>query len=99
MSKYYQYDTGTEILVDVGSNVATATVTRLYVKKPSGEQVTWEAGLGTIGAGGEITTLRYITGANDWDETGHYTLQAYVEMPSWKGRGDSVKFEIKPPFA
>jgi len=99
MSKYYQNDVGTEILVDVGSDVSQATVRRFYVKKPSGEQVTWTASLGAVGVDGEIRTLRYITIENDWNEVGFYTLQAYVEMPGGKWRGDSAKFEIKPPFA
>ena len=98
MSKYYVGDVGTEVLVDTGSPIDTATTMQLFVKKPSGQEVTWTATLGPVNAQGEYTTLKYIIKAGDWDESGFYTLQAYVVLPAWTGRGDSVKFKIDVPF-
>lgn len=98
MSKYYVGDIGTEVLVDTGSPIDTATTKQLLVKKPSGKEVTWEATLGPVNAQGEYTTLKYIIQDGDWNEAGYYTLQAYVILPSWTGRGDSVKFKIENPF-
>jgi len=98
MSKYYVGDVGTEILVDTGSPIDTAQTMQLLVKKPSGKEVTWPATLGPMNAQGEYTTLKYITVEGDWDEPGFYTLQAYVVLPAWAGRGDSVKFKLENPF-
>jgi hypothetical protein len=42
--------------------------------------------------------MKYIVKQGDWDEAGWWTLQAYVELPGWKGRGDSVKFKLEPEF-
>ena len=95
--KYYQNDVGTEIEVNVGSDVSTATVYRLRVKKPSGEIVTWDATLGAAGVNG-ITTLTYITVAGDWNEAGWYKLHSYVEMPAGTWRGDLTKFEVHAEF-
>jgi len=98
MSKYYVGDKGTEVLVDTGSLVDTATTMQLLVKKPSGKEVTWTATLGPPNAQGEFTKLKYIIKVDDWDEPGFYTLQSYVVLPAWTGRGDSVKFKIDVPF-
>jgi hypothetical protein len=98
MGKYYVGDVGTEILVETGSPIATAFVKKLYVKKPSGEEVTWDADFGPPNAQGILTSLKYIVADGDWNEPGNWTLQAYVELPEWQGRGDSVKFKLEPPF-
>jgi predicted hydrolase (HD superfamily) len=98
MSKYYVGDVGTEVLVDTGSDISTATVMRMYVKKPSGKEETWTAIIGPPNAIGVLTKMKYIVKQGDWDEAGWWTLQAYVELPGWKGRGDSVKFKLEPEF-
>lgn len=99
MSKNYVGDVGTEILVDVGSPVDTATTLKFYVKKPSGKEIEWEAELGPVNAQGQYTTMRYVVQPGDWDEPGFWILQAYVVLPSWSGRGDSVKFKLEPEFS
>jgi hypothetical protein len=93
MSKYYAGDVGTEIEVEVGSDISTATETTLYVKKPSGKEVVWTATKGAAGVSG-ITTVHYVVQTDDWNEAGWYTLQVYINMPSWRGKGDTVKFRI-----
>jgi hypothetical protein len=88
MSKLYVGDEGTEILVDVGDDISTATVLKLKVLKPSGEADTWDGTL--VGT----TIIKYIVQTGDFDESGTYQLQAYVEMPAWKGHGDLTKFVV-----
>lgn len=92
MSKYYVNDIGTEIVVDTGVDISTATTTTMKVKKPDGTLVEWDATI--VG----LTKLRYVVIAGDWNIKGKYSLQAYVEMPTFEGRGDTVVFEIFDSF-
>lgn len=71
-------DIGTLISLDVGESIATATVAKLVVKKPSGATVVW---VGSPNA----TAIEYTVIASDLDEEGDWTVQGYVEMPSWSG--------------
>jgi hypothetical protein len=92
VSKFYVGDVGTKIIVDGGEDISSATVMRLYVKKPDGVIVTWNAALEGV------TKLTYTVQAGDWDIAGRYLLQAYVVTPSWTGRGDTVSFDVTAVF-
>lgn len=86
--KSYKGDVGTVFLINCGTNISTATVKKLLVKKPDGTQVEWIA---TISG---TNYLQYTTITNDLDQNGTYYLQSYIEMPSWKGRGETAIFTI-----
>ena len=92
MSKHYAGDVGTEILVDVKSNITTATELVLRIRKPSGTLVNWT---GTLEG---LTKIKYIVQDGDWNEVGVYRLQAYVVMPTWRGLGDNTTFELFAAF-
>jgi hypothetical protein len=64
----------------------------LLVEKPDGTIATW------IGNILNIFAISYITVEGDFDQAGEYKLQAYIESPSWKGRGQTVKFYIFEDF-
>jgi hypothetical protein len=98
MSKFYVGDVGTLMLVDTKTDIFTATVIQLKLRKPSGEELTWDGVLGPIGPAGTYTTISYIIQTGDWDEPGWWTVQAYIEMPGWKGLGETVKFKLEPEF-
>lgn len=44
------------------------------------------------------TLLRYVAGPGDFDQVGIYIIQSYVVMPSWRGLGESVAFEVFDKF-
>mgnify|MGYP001153685473 CR=1 FL=1 len=92
--KHYIGTVGTPIIVDTDEDISTATVLKLLVKKPSGSEVVWEAVLGPANAIGIYTKLQYTVQTGDWDEAGWWSIQAYVEMPEWKGPGNTVKFKL-----
>jgi hypothetical protein len=96
--KYYVGDVGTEIIVEVGSEIDAATVMQLLIKKPSGVEVTWDCEIGPVDAYGKFTTIMYVVKPGDWDEPGWWIVQSYIEMPGWQGKGDSAKFELKSSF-
>jgi hypothetical protein len=81
-------DIGTQIIVDTGEALASATVLQLKIKKPDGTKVTKTA---TIT---ETTKLLYSTIAGDLNLAGEYIVQAYVELPGWKGHGLPVSFNV-----
>lgn len=92
MSKVYVGDTGTEFILDCGSDITTATVLQIRAKKPSGAAVTWPAVIdGT-------QKVKYVALANDIDEPGRWRLQAYVAMPSWSGHGQTLLVDVFSPW-
>lgn len=88
MSKLYQGDIGTVIDVDTSTDLSTAIILELRIKKPSGTEVVW------AGALHDTTKIRYTIDAADFDEVGTYQVQAYVALPSWSGWGDTTSFAV-----
>lgn len=100
-SKIYVGDIGTEIILDVGSDVQTATVTQILWKNPKGKTGYWNAQL--ITDDGQvynpndpqvITKIRYVTTANDIDTVGQWKIQAKIVLPLWSGRGETASFVV-----
>ena len=89
MSDVFVGDEGTIISLDCGTSVATATVCQIIVKKPNGRRVTWNA------VQDAETTIKYVVQAGDLDVAGDWQLQAYVEFPTWKGRGEVATLKVK----
>lgn len=85
--KIYVGDVGTEIIIDMGSDISDATITTLKVKK-SDKETTWAA---TIH---DTNFLKYAIVADDLDVSGKYFIQPYLETPSWQGHGETVSFEV-----
>lgn len=91
-SKMYKGDVGTEILVDCGTDITAATVKKLKVKRPDNSEIEWEASVD------KKKYLRYIVQAGDFDSSGKYFLQAYIEMPSGKWSGETASFVIRSAY-
>ena len=91
--KYYVGNLGTEIIVDTCKDITTATKVSLMVMKPNATVAEeW------VGSVYEDTKIRYVVIAGDFDVAGEYRMQAYVEMPSWQGRGSTVRFKVSDLF-
>jgi len=75
-------DVGTLISVDVGTDVSTNTSKKIRYQKPSGFIGEWNALL----SGTQL--LQYVTVADDIDEEGLWTFQAYVVLPSGEWYGE-----------
>ena len=93
MAKYYVGDIGTEIIVNCGTDISTATAQSLKVKKPSGAIVSWSATVYNI------NFLKHSVVAGDFDEVGTYELQSHIVMSTWSGRGETTRFTINQKFA
>ena len=92
-SRYYVGDIGTELIIDTCTNITTATLVQILVEKPDETTAVW------VGAVYDTTKIRYVIQAGDWDQEGRYRYQAYVEMPSWQGKGDTVVQKIYDSFS
>jgi len=91
-NKIYVGDTGTEFIVDTGTDVSSATKLALKVLKPEGVSAEW------VGSSYQTTKIKYTTVADDLNVAGEYAIQAYVEMPAWTGRGETVVIRVHAPF-
>lgn len=83
-------DTGTEIVLDCGIDVSSATARKIIARKPSGTRVEWTA------AAEGSTSIKYVTQADDLNVAGEWALQAHIEMPDWIGSGDVVRLQVLP---
>lgn len=91
-NKVYVGDYGTEIILDTLTDISTATKASIKVRRPNGSAVEW------VGTVFETTKVRYVTQPGDLGVKGDHLLQAYVEMPTWNGRGETVELEVSDTF-
>lgn len=93
-SVIYVGDVGTEIILDCGSSVATATAQKILFKRPDKTTGEWVAEK----VAGNANQIRYILQAGDVAVAGIWVMQAYVVMPGWTGKGKSVKVTVRANF-
>lgn len=93
--KRYVGEIGTEIIVDCGRNVVGAEIMEIHVKKPDGTTAIWPA---TPYASSK-SSIRYITVADDFEQSGSYEIQARIKLAGWDGLGKTVQFEVFDKFA
>ncbi len=89
--KYYKNDIGTQIIVDIGTDITGATNTKLLVEKPGGEEVEWTAAVYNS------NYLLYTTIAGDFIP-GIFKLNASLTLGGWSGRGETATFEVFDEF-
>lgn len=92
MSKIYVGDVGTEIILDCGVDISTATVRKIKVRKPDGTNAEWAA----VSEG--TKAIKYVVQAGDIAKAGVWRLQAYIEMPGWLGSGQTVDVRVYDLF-
>lgn len=88
MADVFVGDVGTEIVLDCGINVSSATVRKIIVKTPSGVRREWTA----VADG--TNSIKRTTLAGDLDMPGEWVLQAYVEMTAWQGHGSKAVLNV-----
>lgn len=89
MSVIYKNDIGTELLLDCGVNVSTATVMKVRSRNPNGAIKEWTATLSGT------NFIKYVLLTGDINVAGKWQFQSYIEMPTWKGRGEWATVEVK----
>ena len=66
-----------------------ASAIRLRISITLKRRVTWNA------VQDAETSIKYVVQAGDLDVAGDWQLQAYVEFPTWKGRGEVATLKVK----
>ena len=93
-NKPYINDVGTELQIECESDLTSATVRKLIIKKPDLTEVEWPCTFNVT----YPTKLFYIILLNDFDQEGDYTGQAYIENPDGKWRGETFNFAVYGEF-
>ena len=94
MGKVYKGDIGTKIVLDTKQNIVLADVMKIYYTKPDGTVGNWIAEKEADNQSVSYTTIS----VNDLNIAGLWKLMAYVEIPSWKGYGETVDFIVYSTF-
>lgn len=89
MTTVYLGDVGTVITLDCGSDVSTATVRKMRARMPNGGIKEFTASADTN------NSIKYTLLAGDFNVAGNWQVQAYIDMPGWKGRGEWALVEVK----
>lgn len=93
MAKVYKGDIGIVISVDMQEDISTGTNQKFYVKDPAGTTTTWTATIyGT-------DYLRHTIATGEIATAGEYLIQPYIEIGSWKGRGETVTLVVEELYA
>ena len=89
MSVIYKDDIGTQLTLDCGVDISSATVLKIRAKMPGGGFKEFAASANTS------DTIKYDLVAGDFNIAGVWQVQAYIEMPGWKGRGEWATITVK----
>ena len=92
MTTIFVGDVGTEIVLNCGVDISASTVRKIIARKPNGQRVEWAADPFGVDA------ITYTTLVGDISHAGTMTLQAYVEMPGWKGYGNKAIVMVAQPI-
>ena len=95
-NRCYVADIGTVITLETGTNLTTLGATSVVIKvqKPSTATQDWAASI----VSATPSQITHTTVAGDLDETGMYSLQAYIVSPSGTWRGDATPLEVLAAF-
>lgn len=91
MTQVFTGDIGTEIVLDCGTALATATIRQIRARGPKGSRKTFTAALESP------NSIVYSLLSGDLDQPGVWKLQAYIEMPGWKGFGAVAEITVAEP--
>ena len=89
---HYIGENGTNIIIDVKSDISTATKLIMMTQKPSGKCYQWVAS--ALG----LSSAKYKIKKGDLNEAGTYTVQLYLEMPDWAGYAYPITFNVQKPI-
>lgn len=88
MSKTYIGDTGTEVILDCGQDVSSASARTIEARKPDGSTVSWPAV--AEGANG----IKATSAADTFDQAGAWRLQARVTIGAGTWRGETATLRV-----
>jgi len=90
--KHYIGEIGTDIILDTGVDISSATVLQVKYQKPDGVTGEWT---GTVQ---DTTKIRYTLSEDDIDVAGRWTFQSYVEVSGGKWHGETAEITFAALF-
>lgn len=91
MSTMFEGDQGTELVLDCGTDISTASGLKIIARRPDGLRVEWLAVLdGT-------NSVMYVIQPGEL-KVGCWQFQSYVEMGGGKWYGEVVKHTVARPL-
>ena len=89
-------DIGTKFLITIKEgtsavDISGATIKQLKFKRKDGTVFEVDADFETDGTDG---VLEYITEDGDINQVGKWSVQPYLEMPSWQGHTQKIDFRV-----
>lgn len=91
--KHYVGEEGTDIVVDVGSDISGATTAALKVRKPNGSVVTWTGAV----SGVDNDHITYTITSADFNLAGNYRIQSFVINSGIEVLGEIFEITIHEP--
>jgi hypothetical protein len=88
MGKIFRDDIGTEIIIDMQTDLTTATNVSIAVEKPDGTKTTWTPSIINT------THIKYIIKEGDFSISGVYNLQPRLTIGSWSGSGTECDLTV-----
>lgn len=86
--RIYKDDIGTIILINMNTDISTATGISLSIRKPDGSTDTWTPTISNT------YYLRYTIQSGDLDQAGKYSVQPNLTLGTWTGKGQSISFTV-----
>lgn len=92
--QYIYADTNNKkLILEVGADISTASVLRIYYRKPDGSSGYWTASQEST------NSISYLLQSADLTVTGVWKVQPYIVMDDEIIRGDIERFEVKENLA
>lgn len=88
-NKVYVGDTGTEIVLDCGTDISAATDLKVVARKPGGALVEWPA------ISEDARRIKMVTVSDTLDTAGAWHLWARVTTPLGRWRGESAQLIVR----
>ncbi len=88
----YVGDVGTEIIINMQTDLLSATNLSLNIKKPDGSTTSW------VPTVYNTKYLRYIIQSGDLSIQGKYSVQPSLTIGSWSGLGETVYLWAKVSY-
>ena len=102
MSKHYLHETGSELILDTGVNIGTASTYYIEYKKPSGVVGTFTATLyssySELAQATGTYLLKHTLAYNDLDVSGKWKFHAFVAAVDGTWWGERVMENIYDKF-
>lgn len=88
-NEVFKGDVGTILRFDVGVDSSSIQLAKILVRKPDNTLLEWNATPVS-----NSTKIEYIVREGDFNMSGIWKLQPYIELSDWKGYGSIIALKV-----